>query len=300
MRPGPDPRLRVLAPLSVLLLLGCATPNLAVDDAVRFDDGAARLVAFAEERRGWLRDGIQNVEVRFAVDGQEVGSAQTDERGFAKAIVQVARPADRFTATAQIGNRRFHSEARLVEWRTDRVIVACDIDSTISQTSLKALFFADVDDASKPIEGSPEALQEIHRNHQILYVTARPRFTLEKTRLWLKRWGYPDEPVVTSLTVGDALDQSAYKTRALGSLRKFYENLLIGIGNTNIDSKSYGAHGMLTLLIQPEAEVGQSGAVVRLRSWEQVHAFFRLNRELLHDPVRLAAALAGEPKLRLP
>jgi phosphatidate phosphatase PAH1 len=88
------------------------------------------------------------------------------------------------------------------------VIVACDIDSTISETSLNALFFDDIDSTSRPIEGSVEVLREIARDYQIMYLTARPRFTLEKTRSWLDAHGYPREPVITSLTVADALAQS--------------------------------------------------------------------------------------------
>ena len=42
-----------------------------------------------------------------------------------------------------------------------------------------------------PVEGSVEVLREIQRLYHILYVSARPRFTLEKTRMWLDENGYP-------------------------------------------------------------------------------------------------------------
>jgi hypothetical protein len=72
---------------------------------------------------------------------------------------------------------------------------------------------------------------------------------------------------------------------------------VIGIGNTRIDAESYGAHGMLTLLVQPDAEIAREDHVIRLQSRDQVGAFFRDNRELLQDPRRVQAAARGEEAL---
>ncbi len=286
--------------LTVMLLGGCSKPYFEVDEAVRFEDGTTRFVAFAQEKRGWLLGGLEDVDVRFLVDGQEVASGVTDERGFTKAIADVDGQADRFEATAQIGGETFQDEAELVTWRSDRVIVACDIDSTISQTSLSALFFDEIDDTSMPIPDSSEALTELDPDFQMLYVTARPRFTLPKTRQWLVQHGYPPEPVVTSLAPRDALGQTTYKTRTLRSLRKHYRNLLIGIGNTDIDAESYTTHDMLVILVQPKAPVGRDGDVLRFQSWKQIRTFFAENRSVLRDPDKLRAAIRGEVELRLP
>ncbi len=57
--------------------------------------------------------------------------------------------------------------------------------------------------------------------------------------MWRDETGHPRDPIITSLTVGDALSQSKYKTRAIKSLRKHYRNIWIGIGNTDIDAKAY-------------------------------------------------------------
>ena len=149
--------------LAALLLLACAKPYFCVDDAVRFENGQTRMAAFAQDKTGWRLKGVSDVEVRFLVDGREVSSAVTDERGFAKSIVDVDGPTDRF---------------------------------------------------------------EEH--------------------------GYFREPVVTSLAVRDASEQTKYKTRALRSLRKYYTNILVGIGSADIDARSYGAHGMIVLPVQPE------------------------------------------------
>jgi hypothetical protein len=293
-----SPRLRrSFLPLLAALLVACSTPILAVDDAMRFEDGLARLVAFTQKRSGWILRGVEDVEVRFLVDGREVATSTTDERGFAKAVANVGREAQRFEATADFEGEIFRTEGELVSWRTDRVIIACDIDSTISNTSLNALFFHELDFVSQPIGSSPEVLREIANDYQIMYLTARPRFTLEKTRHWLSEHGYPEAPVLTSLSVGDVLSQTGYKTRMLRSLRRHYRNLLIGIGNTDIDLESYAAHDMLTLLVQPEAEVGHDGRVLRFQNWDQIGAFFDENRAVLADPRRLRGAMHGKEEL---
>jgi hypothetical protein len=280
---------RALAPLAAMLLVACATPLLAVDDVMIFEDGRTRFVAFVEQERGWMLRGVPNVDVHFIVDEQEVATARSDERGFVVVVAEVGGKPE-----------SFRSQGKLIQWRSDRVIVACDIDSTISETSLQALFFEDTDRESGPIAGSPEALHEIARDYEIMYLTARPRFTLEKTRRWLEDHGYPRAPVITSLTVGDALAQTGYKTRVIRSLRRHYENLLIGIGNTSIDSESYGANGILTLLVRPGGDITFGRHAIEFHCWEQIRTFFRANRELLRDPERVQAAVRGEEMMLTP
>ena len=291
---------RVLAALAAMLLVACATPLLAVDDAMMFEDGRTRFVAFVEQERGWMLRGVSDVDVHFSIDGQEVATARSDERGFVVVVADVGGKPEQFEATATLGGKSFRSQGKLIQWRSDRVIVACDIDSTISETSLQALLFEDTDQESQPIVGSPETLHEIARDYEIMYLTARPRFTLEKTRRWLEDHGYPRAPVITSLTVGDALAQTRYKTRVIRSLRRHYENLLIGIGNTSIDSESYGANGMLALLVRPEGDITFGRHAIEFHGWEQIRDFFRANRELLRDPERVQAAVRGEEMMLIP
>jgi hypothetical protein len=131
--------------------------------------------------------------VRFIVDGQEVATAVTDERGFAKAIVTLEKPVGRFEANANFGGDEYRSEAEVVAWRNDRVIVACDIDAA-----------------------------------------------------------------------------------------------------------SYGVHGMLVLLVQPDEDPIRVDNVFRFQTWQQIRDFFRDNRELLEDPKRVQAVARGEETLKLP
>jgi len=284
----------------LLTLAGCATPYLEIDDAVEIADGRTRFVAFAEHDRGPFYGGVEGVDVRFLVEGTEVASARSDERGVATVMAEIEPGRGRFEAAASFGGQSFERSGKIVHWRSDEVVVACDIDSTISETALKALFFDEKDEKSKPITGSPEVLHEIARHHGLVYFTARPKFTLEKTQQWLEAHGYPEAPVFTSLGVGDLIAQTKYKRRELAKLRETFPNMMIGIGNSHTDSEGYGATGMLALIVNRKGDRKYGRHEIEFNDWAQIGRFFEANRELLRDPERLRAATRGEEMVVVP
>jgi hypothetical protein len=281
-------------------LAGCVTPHLEVDDAVAFEDGRTRFAAFAERDEGPFFGGVEGVEVRFRVDGETVATALSDDRGVATVLANIEPGRRRFEASASYGGRSFQRAGKIVRWRSDQVVVACDIDATISDTALGALFFDETDEKSQPIEGSAEVLREIAKRHGVVYFTARPKFTLEKTQRWLEAHGYPEGPVLTSLTVGDLIAQARYKRRELGKLREIFPNLLIGIGNSHADSEGYGANGILALIVNRKRDPKYGRHEIEFEGWEEIGRFFEANRELLQDADRLRAAARGEGMLVVP
>ncbi len=284
----------------VPMLGGCVTPHLEVDDAVSFEDGRTRFAAFAERDQGPFFGGVEGVEVRFLVDGEAVATARSDERGVATVLARVEPGAQRFEAAASYAGQSFQRAGRVVQWRSDQVVVACDIDATISDTALDALFFDETDEKSQPIEDSAEVLRQIAQRHGIVYFTARPKFALEKTQRWLESHGYPEGPVLTSLTVGDLIAQAHYKRRELAKLQDVFPNLLIGIGNSHADSQGYGANGMLSLIVNREGDTAYDRHEIEFEGWEQVGRFFEANREVLQDAEQLRAAARGEGMLVVP
>jgi hypothetical protein len=282
------------------VLAGCATPYLEVDDAVSFEDGRTRFVAFAEKDQGPFFGGVEDVEVRFLVDGKQVASARSDERGIASALAQMEPGKRDFEATANYGGQSFRRGGKIAQWRSDAVVVACDIDSTISETAIDALFFSETDEKSKPIADSAKVLQRIARHHGLVYFTARPKFTLEKTQRWLRTHGYPEAPVLTSLGTGDLVAQARYKRRELGKLRQMFPNLLIGIGNSHADSEGYGANGILALIVNRKKDTQYQPHEIEFEDWRQIGRFFEANKELLSNPERLGAATRGEEMVVVP
>jgi len=283
-----------------IVLAGCATPHFEVDDAVALEDGSTRFAAFTERDQGPFFGGVEGVNVHFLVDGAEVAKATSDERGVAMALAQIPRGESRFEAAASYSGKSFRRGGKIVQWRSDEVVVVCDIDATISATALDALFFDETDEKSQPIPDSPAVLNAIARNHGILYFTARPKFTIEKTERWLRTHGYPEAPVMTSLDVADLIAQARYKRRELGKLREVFPNLLIGIGNSHADSVGYGANGMLALIVNRKGDTLYGRHEIEFEDWKQVGRFFAANREMLSDPKRLRAAARGEEMVVVP
>jgi hypothetical protein len=274
---------------------------------VQLEDGLMRFAAFVEKDQGPFYGGVEGVDVRFSVDGREVATATSDERGVAMVRAAVATGAESFEATAHFSGRDFKRSGTVVQWRSDRVLVACDIDSTISDTSLMALFFDPNDKKSMPIGNSPDVLREIAERHDLIYFTARPKFTLGKTVKWLAANGFPHAPVLTSLSVGDMMRQGRYKRRELGKLRRSFPNLLIGIGNSDADAEGYGANAMLTLMVNFKGDMKyrkgdkeQGRHTIDFSDWEQIRAFFRVNRDLLTDPERLSKAASSAETVVVP
>src|SRR6185295_16578473 len=97
------------------------------------------------------------------------------------------------------------AEARVFELHRNRVMIALDIDKTIAQTEYKQLILKPEDEDSDPVKGSRPALQHLSKYYGIIYVTARPRFLLEKTRQWLAEKEFPEGPVVIAPSVRVAI-----------------------------------------------------------------------------------------------
>jgi hypothetical protein len=287
--------------IAALAMGGCATTTtLAADDAVQLEDGRTRFTAYTEREQGPVFHAVEGVDVRFYVEGREVASAQSDGRGIATVAIDLDEVEARFEARATVDRKQLRDAGKVVHWRRDRTLVACDIDATISETSLVGVFLAEADDRSKPIAGSVEALNEIAWDYDLVYFTARPRYTLERTQDWLDAHGYPYAPVFTALALEDTLAQANYKKREIGRLREMFPELLVGIGNSSIDTHGYGANGMLALIVNREDDTRYDSHVIEFRDWPALVSFFQVNRSVLQNPVTAAAVAAGDGMVLVP
>ena len=189
-----------LSTCSVLMLCllgnaitGCGQATLSVDDAVLLEGQQTRFIGYLErEPLLGIRDGIEGARIRFFIDGREVGCAGTDGDGGSSIACDVdADSPSRFEARAILAGQRLRSEGIIFNWRGDRVIIVVDIDGTIARTEFDDLIFDEEDDESKPVRHAQETLRELSADFHIGYVTARPRFLLDKTRRWLARNAFP-------------------------------------------------------------------------------------------------------------
>ncbi len=293
--------------LSALLLLaaaGCGRPILSVDDAVLIAGQPVRLVAYLErEPMFGVRNGVENTTLAFRLDGTEAGSARTGSNGEAEIRVTLPSPDLRtFEARATVDGRELRGPGRIFDWRVPRVIVVADIDETLADTAYDDLLFEERDTETRPLRGAVEAMREISRHGHIVYLTIRPRFLLEPTREWLRKYDFPPGPVITSVRLRDLVRQTEYKRRRLADLRQMAPNLLVGIGDTDVDAEAYGANRMLTLILHRDRddEARYRPHVILLENWKSVAAFFDANRDILTDPARLRETIDRNGMLQRP
>lgn len=299
----------VLIPAAVALT-GCASPELSLDDVTWIPGQPTYLRAYVE-RKGWLglRDGTENIDITFHYQGQQIATCRTNNEGYCELDCDLSRSGGKapIVARARLNGKVLEDGQIPFLWQADRTIVAVDIDGTISRTDYDDLILKPIDRESVPLPGAVEALNELADTFHIVYVTARPRFTHDKTVHWLRLHGYPKGPLYTSPTLSELIDQGRYKTRFLARVRHNWPHLLIGIGDTSSDRKAYRRNDMLAIILKDDDddddddEDDKKGSpiivkqhVIRVTDWYAINLFFHKNHELLAHPGSLRTLLAGD------
>lgn len=290
-------RIRRGAPITIplLLLAGCGPVRLTVDDAVVSPrDDKIRCVAYLQREPIFgIRHFSPGSNIVFKTQDRMIASALTSAAGCAETSAAFSPgSATRLDAFADVLGTKYHGSASIYEWSDQRTIVVVDIDRTIARTDFDHLVLGEgPDERSTPLAGSRRAMETLARDCHFIYVTARPRFLLEKTRLWLEDEEFPPGPVIASPGLREAIHRTEYKLEVLAQFRKSWPALLIGIGNSESDEEAYEKSGLLTLLVnQKRIEPGHS-TTYRFRNWKSLARFFEANRELLADPAKLSEAL---------
>jgi hypothetical protein len=277
------------AGLIALLLAGCMRPKLSADDVILSPGGEARLVAAVHDGPFGIRQSFGDVGVRFYAGEEEVAADRTNRRGLAEAECAWAAAAV-YEARASVAGRDLRGVGRVFRWDPQRVCIAVDIDETIATTPVKVLLHGSGVDTSQPIPRSVAVLQELARDYQLVYVTVRSRFLLEKTRTWLREQGFPDGPVVVARSIRELFRAESYKQRQIEALRAVWPNLLVGIGDRPSDAAAYDENGMLALALT-DAYEHFGPRTVMFRDWDGVGRFFAEHRAVLTDAARLREAV---------
>jgi hypothetical protein len=291
--------------LAVVLagLCGCGRPALIADDAVAMAGRPVSLNAYVGHAGLFdLHNDIRHATVTFSAGQRRVGQDAVDDNGHAFVVYDdPAGPVESFVARAKVNGRKLSGQGQIFRWREDRVIVAVDVDYCIVQTNYVRLLFGKHIPVSPPFPGARDVLTALSENYQILYLTARPRAMLNRTRDWLDHYGFPPGPVIVSDHFHSVLHQLEWKRDTLKDLHVRYPNLLVSIGNRKIDIESAIPNHVLPLIVQSvENDTHDGPTNVVLQDWQAIGEFFRANREALIDPRRLDASLLAGTKLLQP
>jgi hypothetical protein len=281
---------------TVVIAAGCNDAVLSLDDVITQPGGKARLVAYAErEPVLGLRSDVEGIRVTFFAGENELGDDKTNDEGIASNKCDpFPRGEPLARAVAHIDGETLTALGRVFEWSEKKIGIAVDIDNTISRTDYDDLVLEERDEDSHPIKSARRALRRLSEDFQILYLTARPRFLLDKTREWLEENEFPPGPLVVAPGLRQAIHPEAFKRDALKHYRKDWPNILIGIGDKPSDAKAYGENDMLALIVTKEDARSYGPHAVCFEKWKRLAEFFEANRDRLLDPDYLEDTIDGK------
>lgn len=293
---------RMIGSTILLAAGGCAKPMLSLSDVVVVNGGQTSIDALTEHSSplGDV-DQLTGVDVEFFAGDRTLGTSRTDRGGWARWSCYLPNGSSSVRARAVVDGRTVEAEGGVFAWDPKRTIIVCDIDETVSVTNYSTLLAQGEDDlGSQALPGAAKVMTELSQRFNVIYITGRPRFLLNKSRRWLRTHGFPAAPVVTAPTLKEAIRVQKFKGGQIADLQCLSSNLLIGIGNAKTDSEAYAAHGLLTLIIdEGDTNRFRSHAIV-VRDWEMIGGFFEANREVLEDPARLSGVIESEGMLYRP
>lgn len=212
---------------------------------------AARVKAYAPDAD------VKGITLSFhrLEDKQCVGSARTDEDGYASIRVQPKGP----------GDYRFYVKVADVNEETPRALldlppalvlaavrnprtrfVVVDLDRTLAASSF---FRVVLWDGGRPMPGSQRVMRRIAETYSVIYLTQRPNDLTRTSRLWLERQGYPDGVLLLGSARGLLGDAGKFKAERLRQVRKSFPNLRFGIGDKESDVQAYRDNGMKAIWI---------------------------------------------------
>jgi hypothetical protein len=269
-----------------LLISGCGGPySLTADDVVSPANEDLTLTGKLEKRGVFvLNEAIANQDVKFYVNDEFIGAPSTNDKGYAE-IVRPGTQSDTATIRVEYGdenNLLAETTAKLFIWQQDQPILVTDIDDTLCQTQEGLLIGISYDDYSEPLPGAPEGMRELAKSFKIVYLTARPREVLAKTKRWLQNNGFPDGPVFTWDIDSDPWSQLEYKELKLDRLKEKFSKITIGLGNTDNDLIAYRDHDLFSIIIAPKSQAQNIEGGVKLPDWTKILELFEKNPQLFN------------------
>lgn len=201
------------------------------------------------------------------VEIEGLGRARTGPNGIASFPLGVLAPG---THRFKVVMNRKPPEAivRVIDRATPVLIV--DIDQTIADVTPQGFIFRKVQNV-KPMLGSREALEELSKSMQILYLTARDHIFTRKTKLWLRAAEFPEAPVYLRRgTRFWSASPQAHKVERLKEVRSRFPNIPWGVGDKPGDAAAYFAHGIRPVLLAKERPIGVTENVPCLPDWKAI------------------------------
>lgn len=247
-------------------LLVSPEDQLSAEDLVALPGSRIRLIARVERYLiRFVDPPVRGATVEFFEGEKPLGTTVTDDRGFASIEVD-AGPA---------GRRRFRVQTRRSEEAlvvdvlpASAPILVLDIDHTITDISTFQFAFT----TNRNTRALPDAIDVIRRlasRFSIIYLTARDRSFLGKTRGWFHMNNLPDGPVVLRRRRFWSQVSLDHKLERLAELKRTHR-IVAGVGDLPSDAKAYLANGAAAYLMDPGGQLPEMERAIKVRSWKEL------------------------------
>lgn len=234
------------------------------------------------ERKGMMgiNPDLEGRDVAFFFEGKELGRSKAGDDGIASFVwtpprAERAPSPTAFEFQAAIPAESSYESApaafSVFFWDPQKPCVVIDLDGTVCASKEIEVGLKEPSEL-KAVEGAPEALREIAKNYNVLYLTARDDALMNATREWLTLRGFPRGPVLFRDLKLTNLSAESYKTKRLLELKQTW-NLVAGCGDRDEDANAYMAAGMTAYLIGKPVKIPQGAR--KLVHWSEIEKLLR-------------------------
>jgi len=227
------------------------------------------------ERKNLLRNDVRNANVTVTVNGAQIAKVVTDEQGTARTSYT---PEELGTCTVAFeceeGTDYGKAAASSLLFCRDKTkpAIVIDIDHTIADIAMEKFIVTRTKDI-KPLPGAREALEDLSKTYDLIFLTARDKHLLHRTKEWLNLNRFPSAPVFFRDMSREAFSESKFKTDKIAQIKATWSNVTCGIGDKLSDAQAYLANGLKTIIISPKEELPRQAHSVQ--HWQQIKALLK-------------------------
>jgi hypothetical protein len=188
--------------------------------------------------------------VYFFLDANMYQAVRTDSEGNVAVHFRPPAPGDywfRLRAYRRDDPNGEPAEAEVLAACREPAAPLCivDIDHTLSDAGSRVVLLGE----PNAIAGSVAALARVSGRYTVIYLTLRSDYLGRKTRLWLRRQGYPEGPILAAREPKQMFgDNQKYKEGMLEGIRRQFNGPGYGIGDQASDVLAYVHAGLQGVL----------------------------------------------------
>jgi len=240
--------------------------QLTAEDLLALPGSRVRLVARVERYLiRFVDPSVRGATVEFFEGDARVGAAVTDKRGFASIEIDAG----------PVGRRRFvvrtsrAEEALFVDvLPADAPVLVLDIDHTITDVSTFRMAFTANRD-TRHLPDAVDVIRRLGRRFAVVFLTARDRSFLGKTRDWFRMQELPDGPIFLRRRRFWSQRALDHKLERLAELTKTHR-CVAGVGDLPGDAQAYRTSGMVAFLMDPDGRLPDIEGAARVRGWKEL------------------------------